>query len=173
MGRLLLPGQVPTLRRLPGRWTHAALQQHVVEAVLQKKQSMRRPADWPGQTVAGTRSMREQRLRSRCRWWACRCPKYRLKRRPKEVQGRRILGKTADGDCEAAAAAQTCALAVLKPGAIATASPNLSANPMASPNLNSDRGLTVDDSDGVEALLLIQVATRSTIRELIREGRRY
>jgi len=89
------------------------------------------------------------------------------------VQGRRILGKTADGDFEAAAAAQTCALAVLKPGAIATASPNVSANPMASPNLNFDRGLTVDDSDGVEALLLIQVATRSTIRELIGEGRRY
>jgi len=51
-----------------------------------------------------------------------------------EVQGRRILGKTADGDFEAAPAAQTCALAVLKPGAIATASPNLSATPMASPN---------------------------------------
>ena len=44
---------------------------------------------------------------------------------------------------------------------------------MASPNLNFDRSLTVDDSDGVEALLLIQVATRSTIRELIGEARRY
>src|SRR5216683_1418986 len=109
---------------------------------LSKETEYAPPADWPGQTVAGTRSMREQRLRSRCGWWACRCPKYRLKRWPKEVQGRRILGKTADGDFEAAAAAQTCALAVLKPGAIATASPNLSANPMASsnPSANASAG---------------------------------
>jgi hypothetical protein len=69
-----------------------------------------------------------------------------------EVQGRRILGKTADGDFEAAPATQTCSLAVLKPGPIPAASPNLSSNPMASAN-TSDTGMPTNRSATGDAVL--------------------
>lgn len=44
-----------------------------------------------------------------------------------EVQGKRILGKTQDGDFAAAPATQTCTLAVLKPGTVTTAQKNAGA----------------------------------------------
>jgi hypothetical protein len=69
-----------------------------------------------------------------------------------EVQGRRILGKTADGDFEAAPATQTCTLALLKPGAIPTAAPSMSSNPMASAN-NSGPAIPSARSSAGDAVL--------------------
>ncbi|MGO9348079.1 MAG: hypothetical protein ACLPZJ_17035 [Terriglobales bacterium] len=46
-----------------------------------------------------------------------------------EVQGKRIVGKTQDGDFAAAAATETCSLAVLKPGTITAANMTSANNP--------------------------------------------
>ena len=60
-----------------------------------------------------------------------------------EVQGRRILGKTADGDFAAAPAAQTCTLAALRPGTITSASPNLTGNSTAPANASANNSAPV------------------------------